>query len=70
FDPNTQDVLVPWVVPGFRAQNDEQDKVYHRYYHLFRKGELQQLVEQVDGCSVVESGYDRDNWYVVVCRDR
>ncbi|KAJ2359319.1 tRNA methyltransferase, has a role in tRNA modification [Coemansia erecta] len=74
FDPNTQDVLVPWVVPGSRAQSQGEgsqgsDRVYHRYYHLFREGELKQLAEQIDGCTVVESGYDKDNWYVVIRRD-
>ncbi|KAJ1893209.1 tRNA methyltransferase, has a role in tRNA modification [Kickxella alabastrina] len=77
FDPNTQDVLVPWVVPGFRGAKGtddnvgnsvegQRDKVYHRYYHLFREGELVALFEQAGGCSVVESGYDKDNWYVIV----
>ncbi|KAJ2536510.1 tRNA methyltransferase, has a role in tRNA modification [Coemansia sp. RSA 1933] len=76
FDPNVQDVLVPWVLPGSktRTSNDVdaadntthlEDKVFHRYYHLFRKGELQQLFEQVGRCEIVENGYDRDNWYII-----
>ncbi|KAJ2660534.1 tRNA methyltransferase, has a role in tRNA modification [Coemansia sp. RSA 1200] len=77
FDPNTQDVLVPWVLPASKAQcpasrggspgegESAQSKVFHRYYHLFRKSELQELFEQVGGCTVIENGYDRDNWYII-----
>ncbi|KAJ1830294.1 tRNA methyltransferase, has a role in tRNA modification [Coemansia sp. RSA 2711] len=68
FDGSTQDVLVPWVVPGSRQDEHAPDQVFHRYYHLFRDGELAQLAGQVPGCTVVESGYDRDNWYVVIQR--
>lgn len=52
-----QDVLVPWT-SGF---NDGQ--MHQRYYHLFRKGELQELAEEAGGLSLIYSGYDKDNWY-------
>ncbi|PIA17724.1 S-adenosyl-L-methionine-dependent methyltransferase, partial [Coemansia reversa NRRL 1564] len=68
-----QDVLVPWVVPGSRNANDSnsgaQDQVFQRYYHLFREGELSELFSQIGGCSIVEAGYDRDNWYVIARKD-
>jgi tRNA (uracil-5-)-methyltransferase TRM9 len=43
-----QDVLVPWVLqsqtqPSHENQNT-QPRVYHRYYHLFKQGELRELV--------------------------
>ncbi|KAJ2886945.1 tRNA methyltransferase, has a role in tRNA modification [Coemansia aciculifera] len=64
FDENTQDVLVPWVVPvGSRAESEE--RVYQRYYHLFREGELPSLFQQVGGNVIEEIGYDRDNWFVI-----
>ncbi|ORX67523.1 S-adenosyl-L-methionine-dependent methyltransferase [Linderina pennispora] len=75
FDPSTQDVLVPWVVPKSRkpecegASEPTDDKVYHRYYHLFKEGELDQLFVQAGSCELVESGYDRDNWYVIAKRN-
>ena len=48
-----QDVLVPWVLqpkPGTKLSKEEEDpspqpQVFNRYYHLFVKGELRQLVE-------------------------
>ncbi|KAJ2079337.1 tRNA methyltransferase, has a role in tRNA modification [Coemansia sp. RSA 988] len=68
-----QDVLVPWVVPGSRSGNrcndGELDQVFHRYYHLFREGELSELFQNVGGCSILEAGYDRDNWYVIARKD-
>lgn len=54
-----QDVLVPW-----RLQNESAAAVHLRYYHLFRKGELETLIIEAGG-SVVHSGYDQDNWYAI-----
>jgi alkylated DNA repair protein alkB family protein 8 len=40
--------------------------VYKRYYHMFKKGELEELVGQVPGLEVQESYYDNDNWCVIL----
>ncbi|KAL2265660.1 hypothetical protein VTJ83DRAFT_6760 [Remersonia thermophila] len=40
------------------------DPVFQRYYHLYRQGELEEDVLAAGGV-VVESGYERDNWWVV-----
>ena len=69
---DSQDQLVPWVLKPSKASNaseaaDEAPSVhttYHRYYHLYRKGELEEDVRHVGGV-VVESGYDRDNWWCI-----
>ncbi|KAL1922583.1 uncharacterized protein VTP21DRAFT_10122 [Calcarisporiella thermophila] len=46
-------------------ENKEQNnEVYQRYYHLFKEKELEDLV-QSSGAIVEESGYDRDNWFVI-----
>ncbi len=37
---------------------------FHRYYHLYREGELEADVAAAGG-RVVASGYERDNWWVV-----
>lgn len=42
----------------------EGDKTFLRYYHLYRKGELEGDIEQAGG-SVVESGYEKDNWWAI-----
>ncbi|KAK4186569.1 hypothetical protein QBC35DRAFT_386935 [Podospora australis] len=40
------------------------DPVFRRYYHLYRKGELEEDVVAAGG-KVITSGYERDNWWVV-----
>ncbi|KAJ2844871.1 tRNA methyltransferase, has a role in tRNA modification, partial [Coemansia erecta] len=62
FEQGVQDVLVPWVVPGSRQQ-DGSERVYQRYYHLFKEGELSDLVQSVGMCTIDQVGYDKDNWY-------
>lgn len=40
------------------------DRTFLRYYHLYRKGELESDIEQAGG-EVVESGYEKDNWWAI-----
>jgi tRNA (uracil-5-)-methyltransferase TRM9 len=42
----------------------QTDPVFQRYYHLYRKGELEADVLEAGGV-VVSSGYEKDNWWVV-----
>ncbi|KND94302.1 tRNA (carboxymethyluridine(34)-5-O)-methyltransferase [Tolypocladium ophioglossoides CBS 100239] len=58
-----QDTLVPWVM---RSKGAPQ-ATYQRYYHLYRKGELEEDVRSVGG-TVLESGYEKDNWWVICSR--
>ncbi|KAF2118718.1 S-adenosyl-L-methionine-dependent methyltransferase [Lophiotrema nucula] len=41
-----------------------KDKTFLRYYHLYRKGELEHDIEEAGG-TVVEAGYEKDNWWAV-----
>lgn len=58
-----QDVMVPWVM---RSKGVEE-RTFERYYHLYKKGELEEDVESAGGV-VLEGGYERDNWWVVAGR--
>lgn len=58
-----QDLLVPWQLRG-RAGEGEQ--VFHRFYHVFQRGELERLCGQVEGCQVMEGYYDQGNWAVIL----
>ncbi|KAG5358174.1 tRNA (carboxymethyluridine(34)-5-O)-methyltransferase [Yarrowia sp. B02] len=58
-----QDVMVPWV-----KKVDGVEEVKYRYYHLYREGEVTGDVEAVGG-RVVETGYEKDNWWVVAERN-
>jgi len=73
-----QDVLVPWVMKGQQKSrpsgsenadgtriDKERSRTFQRYYHLYRKGELERDVEQASGV-VVEAGYEKDNWWAIV----
>jgi len=74
-----QDVMVPWVMrqkgkkKTTNADAEDQsaaengDRTFHRYYHLYRKGELEQDIEAAGG-RVFESGYEKDNWWAIAQR--
>ncbi|OAP57850.1 hypothetical protein AYL99_08588 [Fonsecaea erecta] len=71
-----QDVLVPWVLkPDVASRSKSEAQIsnppisttYHRYYHLYREGELQEDAKAA-GAKIVESGYDRHNWWVILAR--
>lgn len=49
-----------------RIDSDKSTVVFDRYYHLFRAGELEDLVAAVPGVRLAESFYDRDNWCAVL----
>ncbi|KAH0444561.1 tRNA (uracil-5-)-methyltransferase trm9 [Colletotrichum camelliae] len=74
-----QDQLVSWVTKASKTateaaaadeeeEEENKDTTYQRYYHLYREGELEEDVVAVGG-RVLESGYERDNWWAVFCRD-
>lgn len=60
-DGDEQDVMVPWVM---KAKGQAEDQTYHRYYHLYRRGELESDIEAAGG-QVLDSGYEKDNWWAV-----
>lgn len=43
----------------------KQSTIYHRYYHVFKQGELEKLVSQVENLKIKESFYDHANWCVI-----
>ncbi|KAA0702803.1 Alkylated DNA repair protein alkB -like protein 8 [Triplophysa tibetana] len=74
----SQDLLVPWHLKGNKDKNKEaascstevsveqssQGPVFHRYYHVFNQGELEELC--VSGVKVLRSYHDQGNWCVEV----
>ncbi|CAO2648544.1 Nn.00g078110.m01.CDS01 [Neocucurbitaria sp. VM-36] len=40
------------------------DQTFLRYYHLYKKGELESNIEQAGGV-VLKSGYEKDNWWAI-----
>lgn len=72
-----QDVMVPWVMRGSKkatngkdgaaGNHDSEDQVFHRYYHLYSKGELERDIDAAGG-EVFASGYEKDNWWAVAIK--
>jgi len=60
-----QDVMVPWVMK--QGGDVDGPRIFNRYYHLYRRGELERDIEAAGG-EVVESGYEKDNWWAVAIR--
>lgn len=57
-----QDVLVPWE----RKDKDSNTKCFHRYYHVFKEGELEEMCGMIEGCQVIDRYYDQGNWAVIL----
>ncbi|KAI7863935.1 S-adenosyl-L-methionine-dependent methyltransferase [Spinellus fusiger] len=73
FEADKQDVFVPWTLSKKPSQEEETSQpsesvVYNRYYHLFKQGELDELVQRVPGVDIEATGYDRDNHYVIAVK--
>ncbi|SLM34311.1 trna (uracil-5-)-methyltransferase trm9 [Lasallia pustulata] len=62
-----QDVMVPWVMKRKDDQGGTAETTFHRYYHLYRRGELENDIVEAGG-AVTESGYERDNWWAIAVR--
>jgi tRNA (uracil-5-)-methyltransferase TRM9 len=41
-----------------------ESKTYLRYYHLYKKGELEHDINEAGGI-VIENGYEKDNWWAI-----
>ena len=65
-DEKSQDVNVKWVLQKKYNKSSNKDEIYYRYYHLFRKNELESLIKQIKDLCILESGNQYDNWYCVV----
>jgi SAM-dependent methyltransferase len=52
----------------YKADYDEKKGlvVFQRYCHLYRKGELEELVDEVDSAKLHEGGYESGNHFVIL----
>ena len=65
-----QDVMVPWVMKRSKKEMElgsENEHTYQRYYHLYRKGELEEDIAEVGG-TILNGGYEKDNWWCICKR--
>ena len=65
------DLLVPWKTTSKQQkeiteqEHQATEKTFHRFYHVFDEGELENLIEMVDGLRILQSYYDQGNWCVI-----
>ncbi|KAL8867246.1 MAG: hypothetical protein Q9174_005788 [Haloplaca sp. 1 TL-2023] len=64
-----QDVMVPWIMKAPSDDGGQDSKTFHRYYHLYRQGELERDIVEAGG-KVMESGYEKDNWWAIASQGR
>ena len=43
-------------------------QLFHRYYHIFREGELEMLCLEIEGCEIIKSYFDQGNWCVILTK--
>ncbi|XP_045872544.1 alkylated DNA repair protein alkB homolog 8 isoform X1 [Meles meles] len=71
---HAQDLLVPWHHKGSpgkgkpvgAAGSRAPGAVFHRYYHVFREGELEAACQTLSCVRLLQSYYDQGNWCVVL----
>uniref|UniRef100_G1NQI0 Methyltransferase type 11 domain-containing protein n=1 Tax=Meleagris gallopavo TaxID=9103 RepID=G1NQI0_MELGA len=79
---HSQDMLVPWHLkrgikkkgasadevsfPAGCKESQELSPVFHRYYHVFREGELEAACRSLDCVRILKNYYDQGNWCVVL----
>lgn len=72
-----QDLLVPWHLKKTSEsshtstdhqtqENQTQEQVFHRFYHVFKRGELEQLCCQIPNVNIKDLYLDRGNWCIVL----
>ncbi|XP_035681426.1 alkylated DNA repair protein alkB homolog 8-like [Branchiostoma floridae] len=47
-------------------EKSQEGPVYHRFYHVFKDGEIEELCNSVPGISVIDRYYDKGNWCVII----
>ncbi|KAL4230733.1 Alkylated DNA repair protein alkB 8 [Mactra antiquata] len=61
-----QDLLVPWQLKNGKSSKTRNENTFHRFYHVFTKGELETLCIKAGNCRILKSYYDQGNWAVVL----
>lgn len=60
-----QEMLVPFTSSGSTKSNVEPNL---RYYHLFKEGELENMIRDNEKANLLDSFYDQGNWCVIVSK--
>ena len=55
---DTNDWLISW-------EDKKNNKISQRFYHLFEKGEFEDLLSNFPNIKIIDSAYEKDNWNVI-----
>jgi len=50
--------------PCKHVREDHGDLVFQRYCHVYKQGELEGICSSVPCCRIIESGWDKGNWFI------
>jgi len=50
--------------PCKHVREEHGDLVFQRYCHLYKQGELDGICSSVPYCRIIESGWDKGNWFI------
>lgn len=53
-----QDEMVSW-------KKRESDKIYYRYYHLYKENELLEELDEIEGVKLLSSFFEKGNWGII-----
>ena len=59
------DITIKSLGPEIMKDETKNSTVYHRYYHVFKKGEIESLILHVPELLILDSYYDHANWCVI-----
>ena len=65
----TQDVFVKWNLQK-KYSDTNKDELFHRYYHLFKQNELEELINNIEGINIIQNGSQSNNWYCIIQKNR
>lgn len=57
----------PNLLDAATSQPTPTEQTFHRYYHLYKRGELEEDIQAAGGV-VIDSGYEKDNWWAIFRR--
>lgn len=68
-DANDASKSCPGIEAAAGPTHPRAAAVFHRYYHVFQQGEIEEVCGQVDGVKVQSSYHDQGNWCVILVKD-
>lgn len=66
FDKTCNDEKTSKNNEDFVINEVKNTKIYKRYYHIFKQGELEELINRVKSVKIIHSYFDHANWCCII----